>query len=62
MSSVIVAAPLLVRQAVREHRSGRLESAADLYERALSIDPADPDALHLLGALHLHVAEPVAPQ
>mgnify|MGYP003700585737 CR=1 FL=1 len=47
MSSVIVAAPLLVRQAVREHRSGRLESAADLYERALSIDPADPDALHL---------------
>lgn len=51
--SVIAAVPLLVRQAMREHRSGRLDAAAALYGRALSVDPADPDALHLLGALHL---------
>lgn len=60
MSSVNVAAPLLVRQAVREHRGGRLDSAADLYERALSSDPADPDALHLLGALHLQRGDAMA--
>lgn len=60
MSSVVVAAPILVRQAIREHRSGRLDSAADLYARALAIDPADPDALHLLGALHLQRGEPIA--
>ncbi len=46
-------APMLVRQAVREHRSGRLDAAADLYGRALAAHPADPDALNLLGALHL---------
>lgn len=60
MSTVVAAAPVLVRQAVREHRSGRLDVAADLYGRALGIDPADPDALNLLGALQLQRGEPVA--
>lgn len=60
MSSVIAAAPVLVRQAVREHRSGRLDVAAELYQRALEVDPADPDALHLMGALHLQRGDGVA--
>ncbi|NQW12349.1 MAG: tetratricopeptide repeat protein [Alphaproteobacteria bacterium] len=53
MSMAIVAAPILVRQAIREHQAGQFDAACDLYERALEIDPADPDALNLLGALHL---------
>lgn len=60
MSTMIAAAPVLVRQGVREHRSGRLDAAADLYRRALRSDPMDADALHLLGALHLQRGEPVA--
>jgi len=53
MSSVIAAAPVIVRQAIEEHRNGRLDIAAELYCRALEVDPADSDALHLLGVLHL---------
>lgn len=60
MPSINTAAPVLVRQAVREHRSGRLDVAAELYCRALEYDPADPDALHLLGALHLQRGDGVA--
>lgn len=59
MSSVAAVAPVLVRQAVREHRSGRLEVAADLYLQALDAYPADPDALHLLGALCLQRGDAV---
>lgn len=46
-------APVLVVQAVREHQLGHLEAAAGLYTRALQIDPIEPDALNLLGTLHL---------
>ena len=53
MSAAIMAAPVLVRQAIRKHQAGQLDSACELYERALEIDPVDPDALNLLGALHL---------
>ncbi|MEQ9333013.1 tetratricopeptide repeat protein [Thalassobaculum sp.] len=60
MSSVVAVAPVLVRQAVREHRSGRLDVAADLYGRALAAFPANPDALHLLGALWLQRGDAVA--
>ena len=60
MSSVVAVAPVLVRQAIREHRSGRLDVAADLYGRALAAYPADPDALHLLGALWLQRGDAVA--
>lgn len=60
MSTAIAAAPILVRQAVREHRSGRLDAAAELYGRALLADPVDSDALHLLGALHLQRGDAAA--
>lgn len=53
MSAVMMAAPILVRQAIREHQAGHLEAACDLYTRALEADPADADALNLLGALYL---------
>lgn len=58
MSTAIAVAPVLVRQGIREHRSGRLEAAADLYARALRADPFDADALHLLGALNLQLGQP----
>lgn len=53
MSTATVAAPILVRQAIREHQSGNLQEASALYLRALEADPTDADALSLLGALHL---------
>lgn len=46
-------APVLVVQAVREHQLGHLDAAAELYARALSIDPGEPDALNLMGTLQL---------
>lgn len=46
-------APILVVQAVREHQLGHFDAAADLYARALDVDPAEADALNLLGTLHL---------
>lgn len=52
-ATVHTPAPILVVQAVREHQLGHLEAAAELYARALQIDPAEPDALNLLGTLHL---------
>jgi len=53
-------APILVHQAIREHRSGRLDIAADLYRRAIEADPLDADALHLLGTIHLQRGDQVA--
>lgn len=35
--------------AVADHQAGRRQQAAAGYRKALSIDPAQPDALHLLG-------------
>jgi len=34
-----------------EHRSGRLERAETFYRQVLNQDPANPDALHLIGVL-----------
>jgi protein O-GlcNAc transferase len=34
-----------------EHRSGRLERAETLYRQVLDRDPANPDALHLIGVV-----------
>src|SRR5580692_2056601 len=33
------------------HQSGRLDEAARLYGQILRADPANPDALHLLGVI-----------
>ena len=34
-----------------EHRSGRLERAETFYRQVLNQDPANPDALHLIGVV-----------
>jgi tetratricopeptide (TPR) repeat protein len=44
--------------AVREHQSGRLESAARIYQSILAQDPNHADALHLLGAVALRWGQP----
>ena len=41
----------LMRRAVALHQAGRLGDAEALYRRALVDDPANPDALNLLGVL-----------
>ncbi|WP_298377038.1 tetratricopeptide repeat-containing glycosyltransferase family protein [Azospirillum sp.] len=41
----------LLRQAVAEHRAGRMREAIRLYGKVLSMDPDNPDALHLLGVV-----------
>jgi len=46
-------APVLVIQAIREHQLGHLDAAEALYLRALEADASEPDALTLLGTLHL---------
>lgn len=44
-------AAALVGQAVPLHQAGRLAEAEALYRQALSIQPRQPDALHLLGMI-----------
>ena len=48
MSSEVQA---LVRRSVALHQNGRLDEAEALYRQALQSDPANPDALNLLGVL-----------
>lgn len=40
-----------VQLASQHHQAGRLDEAAAIYRRALSVAPKHPDALHLLGLL-----------
>ncbi len=42
----------LLAQAFAEHQQGRLERAAPIYRKVLSIAPAHPHALHFLGVLY----------
>jgi Flp pilus assembly protein TadD len=43
----------LIERGLGEHRAGRLDEAFAAYRQALAIEPADAEALHLLGvALH----------
>jgi len=39
----------LFQQGAACHQSGRIDAAIDLYQKALAITPAFPEALHLLG-------------
>lgn len=39
----------ILTSALADHQAGHLHRAADGYRKALSIEPANPDALHLLG-------------
>ena len=45
------ASRLMLREAVRAHRAGRLDAASALYRRILAVQPRHPDALHLLGRI-----------
>ena len=40
-----------LRVAVEHHRAGRLREAEAIYRQILSVQPTQPDALHLLGVL-----------
>ena len=42
-----------LRKGQRHHAEGRLDPARDCYDRALSLDPLQPDALHMLGVLKM---------
>ena len=42
----------LLAQAMADHQAGRLDAAARAYGQMLQTDPANPDALHLLGVIH----------
>lgn len=53
MGTASQSAAILVTQAIREHQLGHLDAAELLYADALNADPAEGDALNLLGALHL---------
>jgi predicted O-linked N-acetylglucosamine transferase (SPINDLY family) len=44
--------------ALGHHRAGRSGAAAALYRSLLALDPADPEALHGLGALALQAGRP----
>jgi tetratricopeptide (TPR) repeat protein len=41
----------LLREGLEQHRQGRLDGAARLYEQALEDNPSEADALHLLGVI-----------
>ena len=41
----------LLEDAVREHRAGRIDVAADAYRRVLARERNQVDALHLLGVV-----------
>lgn len=45
--------PPTLDEAVGLHQSGRLDEAENLYRHVLEHEPGNPDALHLLGVLHL---------
>jgi protein O-GlcNAc transferase len=38
-----------LQEALRHHQAGRLDQAEGLYRHVLSVEPLQPDALHLLG-------------
>ncbi|MGE0441734.1 MAG: tetratricopeptide repeat protein [Gemmatimonadales bacterium] len=49
-----------LQQGVAHHRAGRLAEACRCYDEALRIDPAQPDALRLLGLAHLTAGDVAA--
>src|SRR4051812_37696622 len=48
----------LLQSAVGHHNAGRLAQAEALYRQILTSDPAQPDALHLLGVIELQRGQP----
>lgn len=50
--------PSSLSDAVALHQSGQLDAAARIYREILTVDPKNPDALHLLGAVYLQQENP----
>src|SRR5437868_2479016 len=50
----------LIRAGVREHQAGKLAEAEKFYRQALSADPRNADALHLMGVIALQTANHAA--
>jgi tetratricopeptide (TPR) repeat protein len=48
----------LLEAGLRHHQSGRLNEAKALYEQALTLEPRNPDALHLSGVVALQMGVP----
>ena len=46
-----------LREAVRCHQTGEIKRAENIYQEILRLDPAHPDALHLLGVAELQRGE-----
>jgi regulator of sirC expression with transglutaminase-like and TPR domain len=51
------AARPILDEAMQEHRSGRLEAAANLYQQVIRLDPASADAHQYLAAIQLQKGE-----
>lgn len=45
-------AEIALKHALAHHRGGRLAPALEAYRETLAIDPANADALHLMGLIH----------
>lgn len=43
--------PKLIKEGIGLHQSGQIEAARQCYQKVLHLNPADPDALHLLGVI-----------
>lgn len=43
----------ILKEAVENHQANRLDTAMALYRDVLAREPRNPDALHLLGVIHL---------
>ena len=60
MQTLINEAERLLRQGLEHHRHGRWPQAEPLYRQAVALDPAQPEALHLLGVLKNQSGDPAA--
>ena len=47
----------ILQQAMQDHRAGRHDAAAALYQQVLDGDPRQADALHLSGMLHAELGD-----
>ncbi len=47
----------MMRQGLARHQAGDIAAAAACYHRTLVLEPGHPDALHLLGVVHLQRGE-----
>jgi predicted TPR repeat methyltransferase len=51
-----------INRAVRLHKNGDLDEAAEIYKKILSVQPNNADALHLLGVAYFQTGDPETAQ